>query len=127
MPVEYFIKSKNTLHFSIFYINHNISVFIPLEGDYGRLFELSGSQSKDWVKTQAYIGRRKAPFFLNFTAISAGGSRGDIAIDEINFKNCAPPPTCGAGGSNDTGSYVYVLSFVYTLPNMFYPFIPFFF
>ena len=71
----------------------------------GRLFELSGPQGVDWVKTKAFIGRRKSPFFLNFTATSGGGSKGDIALDEITFTNCNAPPACGSLG-NDSGLHM---------------------
>lgn len=88
-------------HTGLLYINLQ-----PAPGsniDSARLFELKGQQSKDWVKTKVYIGRRRAPFYLNFTALAGGGPQGDIAIDEITFTNCAPPPLCGA--VNDTGKF----------------------
>lgn len=53
------------------------------------------------MKTQVYIGRRKEPFYLNFTASVGGiekkrtGPRyGDIAIDEVSFTNCGHTPIC---------------------------------
>jgi len=70
--------------------------------DESRLFEAKGQQGRDWIKQTVGIGRRKAPFFLNFTALAGGGPQGDIAIDEIIFKNCAPPPLCGQFSDNGT-------------------------
>ena len=70
--------------------------------DSSRLFEAKGQQGRDWIKQTVGIGRRKAPFYLKFTAKVGGGPQGDIAIDEISFKNCAPPPLCGDISDNGT-------------------------
>lgn len=44
------------------------------------------------------------PFFLNFTAnVGGGGVKGDIAIDEISFEDCAHPPPCTG---NDPGKFM---------------------
>ena len=63
-----------------------------------------------WQTTQVYIGRRKEPFYVSFTAHVGGNpqgvgneNQGDISIDEVNFKNCGHQPVCSG---NLTGKFV---------------------
>jgi hypothetical protein len=72
------------------------------KGDVTTLWTVVGQQGSDWIHGQTYIGRREQSFKINITATVGGsGVQGDIAIDEISFKNCAPPPIC-AGPSPGT-------------------------
>ncbi|XP_057298293.1 MAM and LDL-receptor class A domain-containing protein 2-like isoform X2 [Hydractinia symbiolongicarpus] len=68
------------------------------------LFERKGDQGNRWRLATVSVGRRVDPFFLNFTAnVGGGGVKGDIAIDEISFVDCAHPPPCTG---NDPGKFI---------------------
>jgi len=63
-----------------------------------------------WQKATIYIGRRKEPFYITFTAHVGGNPSGvtqehtgDISIDEIQFKNCGRPDICSG---NFTGRFL---------------------
>ena len=63
----------------------------------------SGDQGNKWVKTRVSVGRRYVPFYINITATVGGGAQGDIALDEITFKDCGQPPPCTG---NDPGKFM---------------------
>ena len=78
--------------------NIHYNIFISSEyyaSSYSEYTHSAGAQGNDWIHGQTYIGRREEFFKVNITATVGGsGVQGDIAIDEISFKNCAPPPIC---------------------------------
>ena len=57
------------------------------DGTYDIKYTLSGAQGNAWKKTTILIGNYRN-FVIIFSGKRGANYRGDIAIDDISFKNC---------------------------------------
>lgn len=53
----------------------------------------AGSSVRGWREASIFTGRVPEPFQIVFTSRRSLSYPGDIAIDDINFRNCALPRT----------------------------------
>ena len=58
-----------------------------------KIWSKSGEQGSTWMKGTAKIGGH-ANFRIVFEGVRGTGYRGDIAIDDITFRNCKPGKSC---------------------------------
>ncbi|CAL8317808.1 unnamed protein product [Lota lota] len=62
----------------------------------------SSSSVNAWREADIFLGRIPAPFQINLRTQRAVGLRGDIAVDQLEFLDCAlPAPSAGGGGCAD--------------------------
>ena len=64
------------------YLYHDCNIFLF------QLWNITGDQGNKWIQGTVNVGLQ-GDFFLVMEAIMKSGFRGDIAIDDIQFVNCA--------------------------------------
>ncbi|XP_078483553.1 MAM and LDL-receptor class A domain-containing protein 1 isoform X3 [Ciona intestinalis] len=63
---------------------------------YTRIFVIwmhSFDEGNLWIEGNVYIGRVAEPFALSFQATRSFSGKGDLAVDDVSFINCALPNT----------------------------------
>ncbi|XP_023687227.1 apical endosomal glycoprotein isoform X1 [Paramormyrops kingsleyae] len=55
---------------------------------------------RGWRESTVFLGRIPGPFQLHFRSQRRWGLRGDVAIDQLEFQDCAPPAPEKACGVN---------------------------
>eukprot|EP00794_Sanderia_malayensis_P017044 gene17044-18759_t len=69
----------------------DLRVYIKVGSRHTLLFEKSGNQGNQWQQATVYVMRRASPYTMKIEAERSYSTRGDIAIDDISFSNCALP------------------------------------
>ncbi|EDV21956.1 uncharacterized protein TRIADDRAFT_59472 [Trichoplax adhaerens] len=112
-----FRSPSNACQFSFWYHMYGSSIG-ALSLNYGspttltsrQLWTLSGAQGNQWKKATVQLPPCASGFQLTFTGSTRFGSTGDIAIDDLQFSNCAkpsPPTTCPGSQKKCKNNYCY--------------------
>ena len=75
-------------------------VYIVTGGSQTLLANIYGSHGNQWNSYTVNIGRRSAPFNIEFRAFRSYTVIGDIGIDDVSFINCGLPPIQSSCTSN---------------------------
>lgn len=89
-------QAASTCQFTFWYHMYGrsigqLSVSIKVGGRVTNIWTLLGNQGNAWKQGIVDIGRINGPFQLLIQAKRSYSVIGDIAVDDFNFTNCAPP------------------------------------
>lgn len=98
-------QASDTCQMSFYYHMYGtrigrLYVYIVSGGTPTLLSSISGSHGNQWNAYTVNIGRRSAPFNIEFRAYRSYTVIGDIGIDDVSFLNCGLPPIQSSCPSN---------------------------